>query len=146
MSKFIFYKVWDAYDIEDMRAGVSGVNLSNFKRRCDPVPEELLQKFEKCKEELAKRNELLREMNQPLIDDKFCKTDFETYSFENMIQLLRKIYSGYIYYEVSDLAVTPSSRNVIALFDIFGRNNELVGVVEERSVEDKISESALSRS
>lgn len=136
MSRFIFYKKWDVYDIADMRAGREIISLIPPKRR-DELPEptkEMLKDFDQCKKDLKKRNEYLRSIGKPLVDDNFCKTDFQTYCFENMMQLLRKVYSGYIRYEGSQFAVTASNSKLVAVYDVFSKTGDVVGIIEEVEV------------
>ena len=136
MNKFIFYKIWDVYDILDMKAGREVISLVSARRRDElPKPtEEMLKEFEQCKQDLQKRNEYLKNIGKPLIDEKYCRTDFETYCFENMMQLLRKVYSGYIRYEDSDIAITSSNSKLVAVYDVFSKTEDIVGIIEETEV------------
>lgn len=136
MSKFTFYKKWDAYDVEIMKAGLNEIHIRHFVRLCDlPAPtDEMLKEFEQCKKDIEKRNIYLRNIGRPLVDEEFCKTDLQTSCLENMMQLLRKLYSGYTHYEESDVAITSSNSKLVAVYDVFDKNENFVGLIEETTV------------
>ena len=125
---YTFYKILDPYDMDIMATWdfTKELPLANSKRvdRSIKYTDKEKEKF------IAMMNDINTKVKQALgtpndldPENTIVKTDISTYNFDNMMQLLYRLYSGYTHYE------DPETYGNVLSYGIITKDGTLIGKV-----------------